>query len=75
VIIYTKNLEKPLKNPIVLKLVLMGRKLLPKVRVITTEEVVKFIIAREEAEAEKAIKDAAKITTKTVAKTANPGPK
>jgi hypothetical protein len=51
------------------------RKLLPKARVITTEEVVKFIIAREEAGAEKAIKDAAKITAKTVAKTANPGPK
>jgi hypothetical protein len=37
--------------------------------------VVKFIIAREEADAEKAIKDGAKITAKTVAKTDNPGPK
>jgi hypothetical protein len=74
-IIYTKNLEKPLKGPIIFKLVLMGRKLPPKARVITTEEVVKFIIAIEEADAEKAIKDAAKITAKSVAKTDNPGPK
>jgi hypothetical protein len=51
--------------------------LLSKASVITTEEVFKLKIAREEADAKRAIKDAAEITAEitaeTVAKTAKPG--